>query len=129
MVTIQKRNNLELINSIPEVNLHLFRTKDMKMYVCIINNYNLVLSSEIVELLKPYLALSNDIVGIQTKPLAMYQSAELCNQDCLIRSITTTNIPSKDLNLKYPNLEQPNIITGVTAGGMYSPHGLINVYF
>lgn len=112
----QTRHRLELINCIPEVNLQLFKVKTSNKYLCTIKNYNLVLSSEIVQLLRQYLTVSTNVVTIQTKALPEYQAMETSAQDCIIRIIRTSK-NSKGLDIEFPKLEQPNIISGVSAGG------------
>lgn len=112
----QTRHRLELINWIPEVNLQLFKVKISNKYICTAKSYNLVLSSEIVQLLRPYLDVSADVVTIQTKALPEYQAMETSAQDCIIRTIRTSK-SSKEVDIEFPKLEQPNIISGVSAGG------------
>lgn len=117
----QTQQRLELINWIPEVNLQLFKVKMSNKYICTIKNYNLVLSSEIVQLLRQYLTVSTNVVTIQTKSLPEYQAMETSGQDCIIRTIQT-NKSSKEFDIKFPKLEQPNIISGVSAGGEAFSH-------
>lgn len=112
----QIHHRLELINWIPEVNLQLFKIQMCNKYICTVKNYNLVLSSEIVELLRQYLVVSSNVITIQTKALAEYQAMEISSQDCIIRTILTSK-SSKELLVEFPKLEQPNIISGVSAGG------------
>lgn len=112
----QTRDRLELINWIPEVNLQLYKVKMSNKYICTIKNYNLVLSSEIVQLLRQYLTVSINVVTIQTKALPDYQATETSAQDCIIRTIQTSK-SCKGLVIEFPKLEQPNIISGVSAGG------------
>lgn len=114
-ITQQTKCNLELINSIKEASLHLYKVESMDKYICVTKDYNLLQSSEIVELLKQYLNVSNDVVAVQTKPLAEYHSIELSNQNCVVRTVCTT-VPSSS-DICFPKLEQPNIISGVSAGG------------
>lgn len=109
-------DRLELINWIPKVNVQLYKVKTCNKYICTIKNYNLVLSSEIVELLKQYLIVSTNVVTLQTKALVDYQATDSSAQDCLIRTIRTSKV-SKGLDIEFPKLEQPNIISGVSAGG------------
>ncbi|KAI5646015.1 hypothetical protein NE865_01908 [Phthorimaea operculella] len=107
-------SNLELINTIPAVNLKLYRSKVANQHICTILDYNLVLSSQIVELLRQYLIVSKNVIAIQTKPLAEHQASSP-TVICTIRAVYTTQ--KQSLNIKqYPRLEQPNIITGVSAG-------------
>lgn len=94
----------------------MYRELDTNRYVVAIKDCNLVLSSEVVELLKPYLDVSHDVVAIQTKPLADYQSNALSVQQCVIRTVTSSKSANK---ANYPKLEQPNIISGISAGGNY----------
>lgn len=112
----QAHHRLDLIDWIPEVNLQLFKLKMSNKYICTVKNYNLVMSSEIVQLLRPYLAVSANVVAIQTKALPEYQATETSAQDCIIRTIRTSK-SSKELDVEFPQLEQPNIISGVSAGG------------
>ncbi|XP_026748915.1 uncharacterized protein LOC113509713 [Galleria mellonella] len=113
IVATQTQYKLEYVNSIKEANLML--SKSGKNLICFIKDYRLVLSSNIVELLKPYLSVSNNVISIQTKPLAEYQSSEYYNQECLFRTIHTSK-PSKFTKFNFPKLEQPNLISGVSAG-------------
>ncbi|KAJ2951107.1 hypothetical protein O0L34_g5492 [Tuta absoluta] len=107
-------SNLELINTILAVNLKLYRSKVANQYICTILDYNLVLSSQIVELLRQYLIVSKNVIAIQTKPLAEHQASSP-TVTCTIRTVNTSKRQS--LNIKqFPRLEQPNIITGVSAG-------------
>lgn len=106
---------LEIINSIKEISLYLYKVESIDKYMCVIKDYNLLQSSEIVELLKPYLSASNDVVTVQTKPLAEYQSIDVSPENCVVRTVCTTLPSSSDIH--FPKLEQPNIISGVSAGG------------
>ncbi|XP_026734069.1 uncharacterized protein LOC113498302 [Trichoplusia ni] len=114
--SIRTQHNLELINTIADVNLRLYKTKKLGNYVCVIRNYSLVLSSEIVELLKKYINISTNVVAMLTKPLVEYQVAELVTKDYILRSLCTSKQLSKPINIVFPNLEQPNIISGISAG-------------
>lgn len=116
-IKMQGKDKLELINSIPEVKLNLFGSKTSNKYVCTISDYNVVLSSEIVGLLRQYLIVSHDVIAIQTKALPEYQTLQLSAQDCIIRTISTTKVPIKKNYIDFPKLEQPNIISGISAGG------------
>ncbi|KAJ8716681.1 hypothetical protein PYW07_003308 [Mythimna separata] len=113
---IRAHHQLEVVNASPEVNLRLYRTRKMNNYVCMIRDYNLILSSEIVELLKKYIDVSTDVIAILTKPLVEYQVSELVTKDYVIRSLATSKQSSIGLDINFPHLEQPNIITGVSAG-------------
>lgn len=113
---MQTHKKFELINSIPEVNLQLYKIAT-DLYFCTLKDYNLVLSTEIVELLKGYLNVSRDVITIQTKPLHEYQASEMANQDCIIRTVASSKGSSNLLSTHFPKLEQPNIISGVSAGG------------
>ncbi|XP_053605054.1 uncharacterized protein PSMG1 [Plodia interpunctella] len=116
LVALHSQHELEVLNSITKVNLHIYKEKSLNSYLCVVKDYNLLQSSEIVELLKPFLLVSKNVIAIQTKPLAEYQSSEVTNTDCIIRAVFTSNLASKYLNFNYPRLEQPNIITGLSAG-------------
>uniref|UniRef100_A0A2A4JA04 Proteasome assembly chaperone 1 n=1 Tax=Heliothis virescens TaxID=7102 RepID=A0A2A4JA04_HELVI len=113
---VRAHHNLELVNSNAEVNLCLFKTKELNNYVCMIRDYNLILSSEIVELLKKYITISKDVIAIVTKPIVEYQVSELVSKDYVIRSISSSKQSTSNLDIHFPNLEQPNIISGVSAG-------------
>lgn len=89
----------------------------MNNYVCMIRDYNLILSSEIVELLKKYITVSTDVIAILTKPLVEYQVSELVTKDYVIRSLSASKQSANGLDISFPYLEQPNIISGVSAGG------------
>ncbi|XP_011550095.3 uncharacterized protein LOC105381981 [Plutella xylostella] len=113
-VKSQTHLKLQLIDSIPEVNLNIFNAVGTFNYFVTVKYYNLVLSSEIVECLKGYLKVARNVVALQTKPLPEFQTSVLTNQDCIIRTLSTTLPVSIDI--KYPKLEQPNIISGISAG-------------
>ncbi|KAJ8723297.1 hypothetical protein PYW08_003209 [Mythimna loreyi] len=113
---IRAHHELDLVNACSEVNLRLYRTRKMNNYVCTIRDYNLILSSEIVELLKPYINISTDVIAILTKPLVEYQVSELVTKDYVIRSLSTSKQSPNTLDINFTHLEQPNIITGVSAG-------------
>ncbi|KAM3958963.1 proteasome assembly chaperone 1 [Aphomia sociella] len=113
IVSAQTQHKLEFVNSIKEANLNLFTANNK--YICIIKDYELVQSSDIIELLKPYISVSQHVITIQTKALAEFQSSEYFNHDCLVRTIHTTK-PSRFHNPNFPKLEQPNIISGISAG-------------
>ncbi|XP_022828264.1 uncharacterized protein LOC111357695 [Spodoptera litura] len=114
---VRAHHELELVNASPEVNLRLFKTKKLNNYVCMIRDYNLILSSEIVEMLKKYINVSTDVVGVLTKPLVEYQVSELVTNDYVIRCLSASQ-PTSDLDKTFPHLEQPNIISGVSAGAL-----------
>lgn len=121
-IKMQVELKLHHVNSVPEVNLKLYKTKDADCYICVLKDYNLLQSSEIVELIKPYVISSGDIVTILTKPLVEYQVSELLTQNYVIRSLTTSKpLVAKLLGINFPRLEQPNIISGVSAGGNKLP--------
>ncbi|CAG9787736.1 unnamed protein product [Diatraea saccharalis] len=112
----QSDNVLTMINSIKEVNLNVHKHQQLNLYICVIRDYNLLQSSEIVEILKPYILVSKNVVAIQTKPLIEFQTHELINKSCLIRTICSTK--TSNLNFDYPKLQQPNFISGVSAGAI-----------
>lgn len=89
----------------------------MNNYVCVIRDYNIVLSCEIVNLVKQYITISNNIICILTKPLVEYQVSERVHKDYVIRSLSTSKQSTNGLDISFPKLEQPNIISGVSAGG------------
>ncbi|XP_059057320.1 uncharacterized protein LOC131850927 [Achroia grisella] len=113
IVNTHIKSNLEFVNSIKEVNLSLFKSEDN--LICFIKDYNLILSSDIVHILKPYLSIAQNVITILTKSLSEYQSSEYFNKDCIVRTIHTTK-PSKFIKYNFPKLEQPNLISGVSAG-------------
>lgn len=115
--SIKMQLKLEHVNSVAEVNLKLYKSEDSNCYICIIKDYNLLMSSEIVELIKPFLTSSRDVVAILTKPLVEYQVSELLVKEYVIRSLSTSKPVTKSLGINFPKLEQPNIISGATAGG------------
>lgn len=119
---ILKRSSVELerFDSIIEHNVTVFRDKVSDNYICLLKQYDLLQSSEIVDLLKEFIINSKNVICIQSKPMAEYQVASKSEQDCVIRSICTSKNPSA----LHPRLEQPNIVSGVSAGGMYE----INIY-
>lgn len=114
-----KRTNvsLELWNTIPIVNLSVHKISDSLNYICLLKDYDLVKSSEVVNLLNNILTGSKKVVSIQTKSLSEYQTSLQHSVDCIIRTISTTNSLGKTI---YPKLEQPNMISGVSAGGKYT---------
>lgn len=79
-------------------------------------DYNLVQSSEIIELLKDYITNSTDVIGIVIKPLVEYQVSQLVTTDYVLRSLLTSEQVSRGIS-DIASLEQPNIIAGVVAGG------------
>uniref|UniRef100_S4P867 Proteasome assembly chaperone 1 n=1 Tax=Pararge aegeria TaxID=116150 RepID=S4P867_9NEOP len=114
-VKMHPKFHLQLKNSILDANLHLFELPSNK-YVCTIKDYNLLQSSEIVELLKPLLTKSKDVITIQTKPLLEYQTASQLYSPLVIREVTTSTKTQKLCEFKFEKLEQPNIVSGVAAG-------------
>lgn len=109
-------HNLELLNSVTEIAMQLYKVNTCNRYICTIRDYNVVQSSKIIELLKDYLLISKEVIAVQTKPLPEYHSMTPA-QDCIIRTVATTKPTSKP-EFIYPKLEQPNIISGVSAGGI-----------
>ncbi|XP_068617328.1 uncharacterized protein PSMG1 [Battus philenor] len=106
---------LELINEIKEIGLKLFEIKTLNKYLCVVKDYNIVLSSEIVELLQPYLETCRNVITIQTNPMSEYRSTQVQIQPCLVRGIyTSAELVSS--RYEFPRLEQPNILSGVAAG-------------
>ncbi|CAH0683082.1 unnamed protein product [Spodoptera exigua] len=112
---VRAHHELDLVNASPEVGLRIFKTKKLNNYVCMIRDYNLIQSSEIVELLKKYINMSIDVIGILTKPLVDYQVSERITNDYVIRCLSASK-PTRDLDKTFPHLEQPNIISGICAG-------------
>ncbi|KOB71063.1 putative proteasome complex [Operophtera brumata] len=116
-IKMQVELKLQHINSVPEYNLKLYKTNDSDCYICVLKDYNLLQSSEIVELIKPFVVSSVDIVTILTKPLVEYQVSEILAENHVIRSLSTSKpLVAKSLAINFPRLEQPNIISGVSAG-------------
>lgn len=113
------RFKLELVNVIQPLNISVYRSESsaLEVYVCVLRDYNLLLASEIVDLLKMYFGISSDVIAVLTKPIAEYQATEYTAQEYIIRSLSTTKPSHISITKKIPNLEQPNIISGVTAGG------------
>lgn len=108
---------MELINCVPEVHLHMYRIISYNKYIVVIRDYNLLQTNDLLEFLKPLLIQAHDVMVVQTKPLADYMSLEpLGNQNSVIRTVVTTK-PGAAADTPYPRLEQPNMITGVAAGG------------
>ena len=119
---------LKLVNSIPEAAANLYKIK-CDDFVFTIKDYNLLQSSEIVELLKPILCKCEDVVTIQTKPLPEYQTENPSTHTMVIRQITTTaSNKFKKLGFNYENLEQPNILSGISAGGTFLIFTMSKIY-
>ncbi|KAL4716082.1 hypothetical protein ACJJTC_013859 [Scirpophaga incertulas] len=112
---IENKSNtkLQYVDSINKIDVTLYKTNELQ-YVCVVKDNNLLNSSEIVDLLKPYIIVSKDVVTLQTKPLAEYQSMDVTNEMCIIRTVCTSH--QSKTNVNFRKLEQPNIITGVSAG-------------
>lgn len=106
---------LQLVNEIKEVNLRIYKIKLLHKYLCTMGDYDIVLSSEIVELLHPYLESCKNVIMIQTIPISEYRSSHLVHP-CIIRGLYTSAVTNKT-EFGFPKLEQPNIISGVAAGG------------
>ncbi|CAH4034067.1 uncharacterized protein LOC123713719 [Pieris brassicae] len=115
-VRLQEQDSIELINTVKEASLSLYKIKLRNAYICILKDYNLLLSSEIVELLRDFIEKSKDIIVFLNKPLAEYQTSNLTYQPCVIRCLKTTKNLTNLHGLNFPKLEQPNIISGVAAG-------------
>ncbi|XP_026498631.1 uncharacterized protein LOC113402556 [Vanessa tameamea] len=115
---VQSRDFFKLINSNIGVNLHLYQLTSSDKYICTVKDYNLLKSSEIIELLKPFIYKSEDVITIQTKPIMEYQTASLGMQSWVIRQLTTSVPSKKTWDLNFAKLEQPNILSGVTAGAI-----------
>lgn len=88
----------------------------LESYVCIIYDYDIICSSEIIHLLEKYITNSKEVISMITKPLVEYATSEVCHEECVIRRLSTKNCKNSLLS-KYPCLEQPNIISGISAGG------------
>ncbi|XP_045769268.1 uncharacterized protein LOC123870136 [Maniola jurtina] len=114
-VEINPQAHLQLKNCVTKANLNLFELPSQK-YVCTIKGYNLLQSSEIVELLKSLLCKSKDVITIQTKPLLEYQTTSQAYSPLVIRKLTTSTPAQIPLDFKFEKLEQPNIVSGVAAG-------------
>lgn len=95
----------------------MYRIISYNKYIVVIRDYNLLQTNDLLEFLKPLLIQAHDVMVVQTKPLADYMSLEpLGNQNSVIRTVVTTK-PGAAADTPYPRLEQPNMITGVAAGG------------
>ncbi|XP_041979808.1 uncharacterized protein LOC121733579 [Aricia agestis] len=110
----QAQELAEPISSIDSVNLKLYKLKTDNVLVCTIQDYDLLQSSDIVEALRPVVSKSNNVISLLTKPLPDYQSTSLDSSMCIVRKLSTTTAQDNQFNFK--NLEQPNIISGVSAG-------------
>ncbi|XP_072932751.1 uncharacterized protein PSMG1 [Epargyreus clarus] len=111
----EKKNILE-INCIKKANLRLYKTQTgANKYICIIKDCDMMLSSDVVKLLKDIITRSKVIVTIVVKSICEYQTEQPTLQSCIIRKVTTTNKLNL-MKIDYPKLEQPNIISGVSAG-------------
>ncbi|XP_045490689.1 uncharacterized protein LOC110998280 [Pieris rapae] len=118
-VKLQEQDSIELINTVKEASLSLYKIKLRNAYICILKDYNLLLSSAIVELLREFIEKSKDIIVFLNKPLAEYQTSNLTyHQPCVVRCLKTTKNLTNSHGLNFPKLEQPNIISGVAAGVM-----------
>ncbi|VVC96760.1 unnamed protein product [Leptidea sinapis] len=115
-IRLQKQESVELINSIKNINLCLYKVKYSDSYICVLKDYDLLYSSEIVELLREILIASRDVVSVLNKPIMEYQTTHTRNHSCVIRSLCTSIKSSNLKGLHFTRLEQPNIISGVTAG-------------
>lgn len=114
-IKLQSHLKLELISTVTEANLNIYKAENSD-YLCTVRDYSLIMSSQIVELLRPLLQDCADVVAIQTKPLSGYQTTNLFPQNCIIRTVSASVTLARKLD--YPLLEQPNIISGVSAGGI-----------
>ncbi|CAH2084794.1 unnamed protein product [Euphydryas editha] len=117
-VKVQAKDHLKLINSSTGSNLHLYQILSCSEYVCTVKDYNLLQSSEIIDLMKPLISKSADVITIQTKPMTEYQTASLETQPWFIRKLTTSNPSKISKDLNFAKLEQPNILSGVGAGAV-----------
>ncbi|XP_047515349.1 uncharacterized protein LOC125056333 [Pieris napi] len=115
-VRLQEQDSIVLINTVKEASLSLYKIKLRNAYICILKDYNLLLSSEIVELLRDFIEKSKDIIVFLNKPLVEYQTSNLTYQPYVIRCLKTTKSLTNLHGLNFPKLEQPNIISGVAAG-------------
>lgn len=113
----QPQHFMQLINSVPVENLQLYKLKSANKYVCTLKNYNLLHSSRLVELLKDIIYNSSDILVLTTKAISEYQSTNTKSQSCIVRKLNTSLPSNIFIDIKHKTLEQPNIITGVPAGG------------
>ncbi|CAK1555119.1 unnamed protein product [Leptosia nina] len=113
---LHSQDSVELLNTVKEASLSLYKIKLRNAYICILKDYNLLLSGEIVELLRDFVEKSKDIISVLKKPVADYQTSSLAYQPCIIRSLTTTVNLTNSYGLEFPKLEQPNILSGVGAG-------------
>lgn len=114
---MQPKDHLKLINSSTASNLHLYQIISRNEYVCTIKDYNLLQSSEIIDLIKPFIRNCDDVLTIQTKPLTEYQTASLETKPWVIRKLTTSTQSENLKDFNFSKLEQPNILSGVAAGG------------
>ncbi|XP_050348500.1 uncharacterized protein LOC126772256 [Nymphalis io] len=117
-IKVQSQDHLKFLNSNIGVNLYLYELMSSDNYVCTVKDYNLLKSSEIIELLKPFIYKSEDVITIQTKPLMEYQTASLGMQSWVIRKLTTSILSKKSWDFNFAKLEQPNILSGVAAGAV-----------
>lgn len=117
-ININVNTKMNLVNSVAQLSLKLFKITEKNYYICFIQEYNLIQSSEIVELLKDLLCKSSNVITVSTKPLFEFQSSEISTQGCIIRCLSTSKpVIGVCAKIKCLKLEQPNMISGVSAGG------------
>ncbi|XP_028175984.1 uncharacterized protein LOC114364164 [Ostrinia furnacalis] len=109
----QTKNNLKLKNTVEEIGLSLYKIILTNNYVFVVRDYDMPRTGEVVELIRYFLNESKEVLTLQTRPLTEYQSPNPVCQS-VIRTVSTTNVKSNDL--LYPALEQPNMLTGISAG-------------
>ncbi|XP_030035457.2 uncharacterized protein LOC115451310 [Manduca sexta] len=115
--SLKQSENMDMVNSVTGIHMDLYRIKASSDYVCVLKDYDLVLSSQIVDLMKTYITVSDEVIAILIKPLATYHSSGDQLQDCIIRRLST-KADSTSMLMNYLKLEQPNIISGVSAGAI-----------
>ncbi|XP_038213867.1 uncharacterized protein LOC119833767 [Zerene cesonia] len=115
-VKLQSQDSLELVATVREACLQLYKIKLRNAFICVLKDYSLLLTTDIVELLREFLEKSNEVLVLVNKPITDYHTNTESCQSCLVRSMCTTIGPDNRDGLNFSKLEQPNIISGVAAG-------------
>ncbi|XP_045499236.1 uncharacterized protein LOC123696896 [Colias croceus] len=115
-VQIRPQHSLQLVATVKDIGLELYKLRRQKAFICLLKDYNFLLTTDIVELLRVFLEKSEEVLVLVNRPISDYYSnTNLCHS-CIVRTLCTTITPEIDLDLNFPKLEQPNIISGVAAG-------------
>ncbi|XP_077283569.1 proteasome assembly chaperone 1 [Arctopsyche grandis] len=107
-------NKKNVINRIVNANTTLYEIKEQSLVVCTSLCDDDTITSDVTDLLLPWIESATSVFAIKSVPFVYYKSTEDIEDTFLMRALHTED--STKTPTDVPILEQPNILSGVSAG-------------